>query len=48
MTAGDTLLDSRGRVFGDKLSIADIAELEGLRYVAMATNFRTALAANGL
>jgi len=35
-------------VFGDKLSNEDIAEIEGLRDVAMATSFGTALAANGL
>ena len=47
MTAGDTLFDSRGGFFGDKLSNEDIAEIEGLRDVAMGTNFGTALAANG-
>jgi len=31
-----------------KLSNKDIAEIEGLRDVAMATNFGTTLAANGL
>ena len=35
-------------VFGDKLSNEDIAEIEGVGDVAMATNFGTALAANGL
>ena len=48
MTASGTLFDSRGWVFGDKLSNDDIAELEGVRDVAMAPNFGTALAANGL
>jgi len=33
-------------VFGDKLSNKDIAEIEGVRNVAMATNFGTTLAAN--
>ena len=33
--------------FRGKLSNEDIAEIEGLRDVAMATNFGTALAANG-
>jgi len=32
----------------NQLSNEDIAEIEGLRDVAMATNFLTALAANGL
>ena len=31
MIAGDTLLDSRSRFFGVKLSDDDIAEIEGLR-----------------
>ena len=31
----------------DKLSNEDIAEIKGLRDVAMATNFETILAANG-
>jgi len=34
--------------FRDKLSSEDIAAIEGLRDVAIATNFGTALAANGL
>jgi len=37
-----------GWVFRDKLSNEDIAKIEGVRDVAMATNFGTALAANGL
>ena len=48
MAASDLLFDSR---IGIKLSNEDIAEIEGLRDVAMAlmtTNFGTALAANGL
>ena len=40
MIASDTLFDSRV-VFGVKLSDEDIAEIERLRVVAMATNFRT-------
>ena len=48
MTASDTLFDSRGWVFGDKLSNEDIAAIEGLRDVCMATSFGTTLAANGL
>ena len=47
MTASDMLFDSRW-VFGDKLSNEDIAEIECVRNVAMATNFKTTLAANGL
>ena len=45
MIASDTLFDSRW-VFRDKLSNEDIAEIKGLRNVAMATNFETILAAN--
>ena len=37
-----------GWAFGVKLSNEDIAEIEGLENVAMATNFGTTLAANGL
>ena len=47
MIASDMVFDSRGWVFGDKLSNEDIAEIEGLRDVAMETNCGTALAANG-
>ena len=49
MTATDSLFDSRGWVFGDKLSNEDTAEIEGLRVrdVAMATNFGFTIAANG-
>jgi len=41
MAASDSLFDSisRGRFFGVKLSNEDIAEIKGLRDVAMATNF---------
>jgi len=45
MAASDSLFDSRGRV---KLSSEDIAQIEGLRDVAMATSFGTTLTANGL
>jgi len=48
MIASNTLFDSRGWVFGHKLSNEDTAEIDGLRDVAMATNFGTTLAANGL
>ena len=41
MIASDTLFDSRGWVFGVKLSDKDIAEIDYLRVVAMATNFGT-------
>jgi len=36
-----------GWVFGDKLPNEDIAEIQGLRDVAMETNFGMTLAANG-
>ena len=36
MIASDTLFDSRGRFFRDKLSNEDIAEIDGVRDVAMA------------
>jgi len=39
MIASDTQFDSRGGVFGVKLSDEDIAEIECQRVVAMATNF---------
>jgi len=39
MIASDTLFDSRGWVFGVKLSDEDIADFEVLRDVAMATIF---------
>jgi len=48
MIASNTLFDSRGWVFRDTLSNEDKAEIMGLRDVAMATNFGTILAANGL
>ena len=38
------MFDSRGWVFEDKLSNEDIAEMEGLRDIAMVTNFGTTLA----
>jgi len=46
MTASDSF-DSRGLVFGVKLSHDDIAEIEGLRDDAMATNFGTKIARTG-
>ena len=46
--ASDTLFDSRGWVFEEKLSNEDIAEIQGLRDVAKASNCGTTLAANGL
>ena len=49
MTASDIRCLILGVGFrGDKLSNEDIAEIEGVWDVAMATNFGTALAANGL
>ena len=39
--ASDTLFDSRGWVFGVKVSDEDIAEVDSVRAVAMATNFTT-------
>jgi len=47
MTATDSLFDSRGWVFGDKLSNEDTADIERLRDVAMETNFGFTIAANG-
>jgi len=47
MIASDTLFDSRGWVFGDKLSNILKAEIKYLRDVSMKTNFGTTLAANG-
>ena len=48
MIASDTLFDSRGQVFGVKLSDEDIAEIECLRVVAKATNLGTKIAINWL
>ena len=48
MEASDSLFDSRGDFLGVKLSNEDVAEIEGLRDVAMVTNFGTTLAVNGL
>jgi len=45
--ASDTLFDSRGWVFRVKLSDEDIAKIECLRVVAMATNFETKTAITG-
>jgi len=44
------MFDSRGWVFGGKLNDEDIAEIEGLRDVAITTAFGTTLAIglNGL
>ena len=39
MAASDSLFDSRSSFFGVKLSNEDIAMIEGLRDVAMATTF---------
>ena len=44
MTSSDSAFDSRGWFFRDKLSDENIAEIEGLRDVAMATNFGTKIA----
>ena len=46
--AWDTLFDFGEWVFGVKLSDEDIAEIECLRVVAMATNFGTKIAINWL
>jgi len=48
MAASHSLFDSRGWIFGVKLFNEHISEIEGLRDVAMATNFGATLAANGL
>jgi len=48
MIASDMLFDSRGQVFGVKLSDEDIAEIECLRVVAKATNLGTKIAINWL
>jgi len=44
MAASDSRFDSREWVFGVRLSDDDTAEIEGLRDVAMATNFGTKIA----
>jgi len=44
MAASDSLFDSRGLVFVVKLSNEDIAEIESLRDVTVATNFGTKIA----
>jgi len=46
--ASDTLFDSRGGFSGVKLSDEDIAKIDCLRVVAMATNFGTKIAINRL
>jgi len=43
----DTLFDSRGGFFGVKLSDEDIAEIDCLRVVAMATNVGAKTAVTG-
>jgi len=48
MRASDTQSDSRGWVFGVKLSDEDIAKIECQRVVAMVTNFGTKVAINWL
>jgi len=47
MIASDTLFDSRGRFLGSSSEV-DIAEIECLGVVAMATNFGTKIAINWL
>ena len=47
MIASDTLFDSRGGFLGTSYPMKT-AKIEGLRDVAMATNFGTTLAVNGL
>jgi len=48
MIASETLFDSRGWVFGVKLSDEDIPEIECVTVVAMATNFGTKIAISWL
>jgi len=48
MIASDMQFDSRGWVFGVKLSDEDTVEIECQRVVAMATNFGTKIAINWL
>ena len=48
VAASDSLFDSRGGFSWDKLFNKNIAEIDGLRDVAMTTNIGTTLAANGL
>ena len=47
-SSSNTLFDSLGWVFGVKLSDEDIAEIERLRVVVMATYFGTNIAINWL
>jgi len=47
MIASDSLVDSRGGFFGVALSNEDMAEIECLRVVAMATSFGTKSAITG-
>jgi len=46
MAASDLLFESRGRFSGSSYPI-DIAEIKGLRDIAMATNFATKIAITG-
>ena len=46
MVVGDTRFDSKG-VFSGHANDEEIAEIEGLRDVATATDFGTTLAVNG-
>jgi len=47
MTASDSLFDSKGRFSGSSYPMKTIAEIEGLRDIAMATNFGTKGAITG-
>jgi len=47
MIASDTLFDSRGWIFGVKLSEENIADTECLSIIAIATNFWTKIAMSG-
>ena len=47
MIAGDTLFDSRGWVLGVKLAVKDIADIECLTDVGIATSFGTKITITG-
>jgi len=47
MAVSDSMFDSRGR-FSSSSYPMKIAEIDGLREVAVATNFRTKIAITGL
>ena len=47
MAASDSLFDSRGRFSGSSYPMKTYPEIEGLRDVAMATNFGTKIAITG-